>query len=125
MGLLDIVRSGVAIANSLTADLQPTVLREAVVLPLTQDVYGEPVRSAAVATPAIVEMKLRMVRSSGGELVSCRATVTFLDPAVVVHLKDKLTLPDGTSGPILDAVGMTDRGTGKPFLTQVYIGAFE
>lgn len=122
MGLLDIVRAGVAIANAATGDLQAVVVREAVILPLTQDVYGEPIRSAGENTPALVEMKQQMVKAASGSLVASRAKVTFLDPTILIHMKDRLTLPDGTKGPIVAFDGFVDRGTGRPILTQVYIG---
>jgi hypothetical protein len=120
MGLLDIVRSGVAIADTLTKDLQPTVIREA--FTSGQDVKGEPNRAAPVNVSAIVEMKQQMVKSPTGSLVASRAKVTFLDASLVIHAKDRLTLPDGTKGPIIAFEGLVDRGTGKPILTEVYIG---
>lgn len=122
MGLADIINGAVTIARNATSDLQPMVLREAAVLPLSQDTYGEVTRSAGVLTPALVEMKQQMVKGLTGSLVASRAKVTFLNPAVVIHAKDRLTLPDGTSGPIVAFDGLVDKGTGNPFLTQVYIG---
>jgi hypothetical protein len=123
MGLLDIVRSGVAIANTLTVDLQAIVIREAAFLPLTQDVRGEPNRAAGVNVPALVEMKQRMVKLATGEIIASRAKVTFLDPAIVIHVKDRLTLPDGSQGPILEVEGLVDRSTGKSILSEVFIGS--
>lgn len=120
MGLLDDVNDAISIAFNETADLQAAVLREAYTG--GQNTKGEPNRSAAVSTPAIVEMKQQMVRLVSGELVGARAKVTFLDPAVVINLRDKLTLPDGTSGPILNVAGFVDRVTGRPVLSEVYLG---
>lgn len=120
MGLLDTVRSGIAVANALTADLQATVVREAYTS--GQDVRGEPNRSGPVNVTAIVEYKTRMVKVTSGELIVSRAKVTFLDPTLVIHPKDRLTLPDGTNGPILETEGLADRVTGRAVLTQVYIG---
>lgn len=122
MGFRDLVRSGIATAYTLTSDLQPTVVREAVTLPLTQDVRGEPTRAAGVNTPALVEMKQRMVKTISGAFIASRAKVTFLDPAIVLHLKDRITLPDGSQGPILETEGLVDRVTNAPYLTVVYIG---
>lgn len=123
MGLRDLVRAGVAVANTLTADLQATVVREAYIG--GQDTRGEPNRSAGVNVSAIVEYKVQMVRTGGGNFVASRAKVTSLDPAIVFHPKDKLTLPDGTSGPILETDGLADRVTTTPFLTEVYVGTYQ
>lgn len=122
MGLLDAVRAGVAAANKVTADLQPNVLHEAAIVPAVRDVFGNPARAAAVARPGLVEDSRKVVKTASGELVQARAKITFLDPAVVVQSDDKLTLPDGTTGPILEVRGFVDRGTGKPILSEVYLG---
>jgi hypothetical protein len=122
MGLRDIVRSGIAVANTLTSDLQATVTRE----PYTggQDVRGEPNRGPAVSVKAIVEYKTRLVKTTTGEFVMSAATLTFLDPAIVIHPKDRLTMPNGQTGPILETAGLADRVTGSPVLTQVFLGMF-
>lgn len=121
MGLLDTVRSAVAVADALTRDLQATVVHTAATLP--QDARGEPTAPASpVSRPAIVEMKQHVVKTTGGQMVTSKAKVTFLDAAVVVGLLDKIVLPDGTTGPILDVEGFVDRGTGRPILNEVYLG---
>lgn len=122
MGLRDIVRSGVAIANKLTADLQPTVGYEKYLG--SQDVRGVPQRAPSIPLAAIVEMKQQLVKVAG-EFITARAKVTFLDPTVVIHLKDRIVLPDATSGPILETEGFVDRVTTRPYLTEVFIGTFK
>ena len=119
MGFLDIVRGGVELANSLTADLQANVTHKAWVSTGGSGVkvYAEP-----VVRPALVDWKQKQVRTASGVLTVCRASVTFLDPAVVVDEKDIIILPDGTTGPILDMAGFIDRITGTPILTEVYLG---
>ena len=119
MGLLDIVRSGVAVANSVTADLQPVVSHEAY---LHSDGAGKRIYAAAVSRPAIVVKKLKLVRSTSGELVMSTAQVIFLDPVVEVDTFDRITLPDGTTGPIFGTGGFVDRETGGLILTEVYLG---
>jgi len=120
MGLLDIVRSGVAIANSLTADLQPNVSHEAYV---STDGAGRRSYAAAVSRPALVVRKQKLVRSATGELVMSQAQITILDPSVIVNELDKFTLPDDTSGPIIATDGFVDRGTGHPILTEIFLGS--
>lgn len=119
MGLLDIVRSGVAIANNLTADLQASATHEAYA---SETGSGRRTYSAPVNRPALVTRKQKLVRSSSGELVMSEASVVFLDPAVVINELDKITLPDGTTGPIINTEGFVDRGTGHPILTEIYLG---
>jgi len=119
MGLLNAVRSAVAIANTVTADLQPEVTHEVY---LYSDGAGKRIYEAAVSRPAIVIKKLRMVRSPQGELVMSTSQVVFLDPTIEVSLSDRITLPDGTTGPILGTGGFVDRETGGLILTEVYLG---
>lgn len=120
MGLLDIVRSGVAIANSLTADLQANVLhRAALGLP---DGEGTVPLGPEVSRPAIVIRKQKLVRTSTGQQIISTASVVFLDPAVVVNELDEITLPDGTTAPIRATEGFVDRGTGHPILTEAFLG---
>jgi hypothetical protein len=117
------VRSAVKLANAATKDLQATVQHTSVPATGAQDSRGEPVSPPiAVARRAIVEMKQQLVKTMGGELVQAKAKVTFLDPAVVVGVRDVIVLPDGTTGPILNTEGFVDSGTGRPILTEVYLG---
>ncbi len=59
-----------------------------------------------------------------------RASVLFLDIAALVTAtggagiddNDIITLPDGTTGPILNLAGFTDAGTGHPVATEVFLG---
>lgn len=118
MGLMDVVRSSVAIANSVTADLQATVTHRVFV---SSGGAGKSVYTN-VARKALVTRKQKLVRSSSGDQTMSQAEVVFLDPGVVVNELDLIILPDGTSGPILNSAGFVDSGTGRPILTQVYLG---
>lgn len=121
MALLDVVRAGIALAHSVTnaGNLQATVTHEAFVSQTAKGVrsYGAP-----VSRPALVEFKNHSVVSATGEMSVARATVTFLDASVVITDDDRITLPDGTTGPIIDRVGLVDKLTGQPVLTQIYLG---
>lgn len=118
MGLMDTVRSGVAIANSVTGDLQATVTHRVFVRAggAGKSIYTD------VQRKALVTRRQRLVRSSSGDQTMSQAEVVFLDPGVVVNELDLITLPDGTSGSILNTSGFVDSGTGRPILTQVYLG---
>src|SRR6267142_1415595 len=113
---MGILQDAVGIANSVTQDLglQTTVTHEAFV---SQAGDGTVTFAAAVTRPALVVKKQRMVRTSSGEMTQSQASVTFLDPSVSVDTKDRITLPDGTTGPILNTEGYID-SSNQPILTE-------
>lgn len=127
MSLLDVVRSAVAVADSVTKPLQSTVSYQR---RTGQDQFGSPTYAAAVDLPAIVDWKATQRRTSTGILTVSRAVITFLDAAELsaatggngIDDNDVLTLPDGTTGPLLDLGGFIDPGTGIPIATEAYMG---
>lgn len=128
MSLLDIVRSAVKIADQVTKPLQCDVTLEHYA---GSDEYGalDPA-PAPVTLKAIVDGKQQQVRTMAGVLSVSRATVMFLDVAALlaatngegINDQDVITLPDGTTGPILNLAGFVDAGTGQEVATEVYIG---
>lgn len=127
MSLLDTVRLGVKIANDVTRPLQPLVTYER---SLGDTGFGSNAYAAPVQLHAIVDWKQKMLRTAGGEMTVSRASVQFLDIKEVVAATggagidddDRITLPDGTTGPIIDMSGFIDAGTGHPFATEVFLG---
>lgn len=119
MSFLDTLRSGIALANNLTSSLQASVVHK---VSAGQDLRGKQLYPTAVNRRAIVEMKQKSIKTPSGELVMARASVLFLDPAVIVKVTDQIILPDGSTGPILDIEGFVDAEIGKPMLTQVFLG---
>lgn len=125
VSLLDVLRSGVAIADGITKPLQAVVTYERE----TPGPYG-PTYAAPVQLHAIVDYKAVMVRSRSGEMSATRATITLLNVAEIVAATgglgvgndDKFTLPDGDSGPIIDITGFVDAGTTNPVATTVMLG---
>lgn len=121
MGLGGLVRKAVALADVLTggADgLQATVSHYAW---LSQDETGKPTYRTAVARTALVTYETRQVRLLGGTVVQTRATILFPRP-VVIDERDKILLPDGTTGPIyMRADGVADVSTGKGFYSEVML----
>lgn len=119
MALDDIIRSGIALAKTITEPLQAQVPHASYT---GQDGMGTPTHAAAVNRPAIVEQALRYRRLSNGQLVLTRSKVTFMDP-VVVDVRDKVgPLPDGSIDSILDIEGVIDPDTSRPYLTEVWLG---
>jgi hypothetical protein len=127
MALPDIIRSAVKTANSVTQSLQALVTYER---SLGDNGYGAINYAPPIEMKALVDWKQRMVRTAAGQLTVTRATVTFLDVNTLLQVteykglndEDKITLPDGTTGPILDMGGFVDPGTGIPYATEAMIG---
>ena len=127
MSLLDTLRAGVKIADTVTKPLQPSVTYERY---LSSGVSGGKNYAAPVQMRAIVDWKQKQVRTATGILSVSRAAVMFLDIKEMVAAtagegisdNDRITLPDGTTGPILDMAGFIDAGTGHPIATEVFLG---
>lgn len=126
MSLLNAIRAGVAVANTITKPLQTTVIYEHCT---GDDKYG-PTYGPKISLVAIVDMKTQQVRTREGLLSTSRCQVTFLDVAAVVAATgvdgrirdiDLITLPDGTGGAILSVGGFVDAGTGTPVATDVWL----
>lgn len=129
MGLLDVIRNAVSIADSVTKDLQPLVLHKAWI---GEKGDGTPrYHPEAHQRAAIVEKSTRVFRSTSGEMVHARHRIAFLYPIPPcgepgrrepVDERDLLVLPSGDSGPILHVEEFIDRVTGRGILTQVWLG---
>lgn len=128
MSILDVVRAGVKVADSVTKPLQAEVAFSRMVL--SGDGYGTKTYPVTVQMRAIVDWKQKQLRTTSGVLSVCRASIMFLSVADVVAAtegqgisdEDRIVLPDGTTGPILDMSGFIDAGTGHPVATEVFIG---
>src|SRR4051812_17152216 len=125
-----ILRSAVAIANSVTRSLnfQAVVLYER---DLGEDSEGTRVFAVPpVPLHAIVDFQGVTVRTRDGVLTVSRATIDLLDIKEIIAAtdgegignNDRFTLPDGDTGPILDISGFVDAGTTHPIATTVKIG---
>jgi hypothetical protein len=128
-GFSDIIRNGIAIANSLTGTLQVTVKHSAWV---SVDVYGKPVYAVAIERQAIVDFKQRLMRSFAGAEVLQTASVMFLEPIdsngaegrrEPIDPRDKIVLPNGHTGVIIDVKGFVDVSTDHPFYYEVALGS--
>ena len=127
MSLLDALRSGVKITDKVTKPVQATVTYYR---HMGSDAYGTLTYAGAVTMRAIVDWRQKQLRTPEGILSVSRAVVTFLDVNEVATATnnqgiddlDKIVLPDGTTGPILDMTGFIDAGTGQPLATEVYLG---
>lgn len=118
MGLASVVRKGVAVANRVTQDLQPEVKHEVFV---SQTGFGVPTFKSAITRRAIVEPRQRLIRMPDGSERWTQHQVTFLGN-VAIDARDRLTLPGGKTGPILEIKGFADAERGGSFVTQVWLG---
>lgn len=128
MALDDIVRGAVALARTLTLDLQPVVQWRAW---LGDNGYGLETYAAPVNIRAIVERKQHTLTRPDGRTFVSEHYIAILEPlpgAVAanrrnpVDERDMFILPDGTTGPIVNISGLVDRGTGQPFYHEIYLG---
>lgn len=129
MSLDAIVRKGVATAKKITDSLQPYVQVRAWT---GQNMFGAATYASAVSIKAIVNQESHLHKTRGGQLVDTQAYVAFLEPLKPngtagrlepIDPRDIIILPDGTSGPIVEISGFFDAGTGRPFFSEVWIGA--
>ena len=118
---MGILTDAVNIASSVTdgLGLQSTVTHEAIA---GLDGYGNKLYAAPVSRLAVVEMKQKSVKTASGEMDVSQASVLFLDPTLIIDSDDRITLPNGMTGPILTLEGFMNPETGQPALTQVYLG---
>lgn len=118
MSLATLVRSAVRIADAVTESLQPTVAHEAFA---SQDAFGKSTYATAVDRQAIVDLSEKPVRTIEGHERLSVARLTFPRP-VAIDVRDRFTLPDGRTAPILTLNGVADPSTGARYATEVALG---
>lgn len=127
MSLLDVLRSGIKLADKITKPLQSDVTYYRA---SRQDGYGAPTLGTGVPLKAIVDFRSVPTRDSNGITVYSSATLTLLDAAAVVSatngegvdVDDIFVLADGTKGKVLSIGGFMDAGTEKPIPLTVMLG---
>jgi hypothetical protein len=118
MGLADILRGSVAIAATVVDDVRVNVTHE---VWTGQSGLGVPTYSAGVVRRALVSPTSRRVLAQDGRIVVATHRLLFLD-AAPVSPKDKLTLPDGTHPPLLEAHAPPLTADGRALCWTVYLG---
>jgi len=122
MGLADIIRGGIAVADSLTDTLQTEVAHyqysEA-----TVDDTGKVTWGPRHVRKAVVEHARTHQREKDGRMVLSDTQLTFPRP-FFVDPRDRFVLPDGTGdGPPNRIAGVVDPLTNKRYMTQVWVGS--
>lgn len=127
MGFRDLIKNGVALADSLTSDLQPDVAFEAWV---GQDAFGKALYAAPLSVACLVERKQKLVRNPTGEEVMSSHALTILRPLAPngapqrsepIDTRDRFTLADGTTGTIINTEGFDDPVTNASYFAQVWL----
>jgi hypothetical protein len=117
VGIALAIRSAVEAIDASTDSLQEEVIHQTV----TRDALGSETPGAPVPRMARVSRKQGSVPTPGGQEIKILAIVSFLAP-VAIGAGDKVTLADGTTGPLYIPQGGTlDPATGTPFTTTVYL----
>lgn len=130
MGLDDTVRSAVAVANSVTRDLQEEVLHYPWIYQtqLGENKYDP---QSPISRKGIVQQFIREIRMADGRFMSVKAKITFLEDIPAngaegrvepIDNRDKIVLADGTTGPIVEVKGLRDPGRANAFLLEVFLG---
>lgn len=131
MALVDVVRAGVAIANTITKSFQAVVTHQPWI---GQSGSGVDIFAAAIPRRALVDRSRKAVNTSSGSLVMSVASLTFLDPVEnttanagqqrtnPIDPRDIITLDDGVTAPIVKAGGFEDAGNLGQFVVEVTLG---
>lgn len=117
---MSVVSRAVALANRTTRKLK---MQSSVTLKTFRGDSGKGDDAFTSAThQAIVDRKQRRVVTFDGTEKQSSASVTFLDPAVVVGEFDMIILADGSGGPVIAVGGFVDGETDRQALTEAFLG---
>lgn len=124
-----LIRDGLALADRMTASLQPQVTHQAWI---GNDGFGDSQYAPPQSYPALVERKDRLMRNKEGQEIRSEHVVSFLRPVAPqgaegrdepIDPRDIITLPDGSTGPIAAVETFVDPATGAGYFHIVALGA--
>ena len=121
MSTASIIRRAVKVARRSGRGVEVDVTHESGV---SRDSSGRITYANTDTRKAVVEVRQQVFRDAGGAAQVSKATITFLYP-VVVGTSDKLTLPNGQTGPILrisEGLADPENADGGGFLTKILLG---
>lgn len=127
-GFADIVRNGVALANSLTGTLQVPVSYEPWI---DQDAFGNALYGPVQTVMAIVERESRLVVDASGQEIKAEHTINLLRPVAPngaesrdepIDGRDRFTLPDGSTGRIATVETLVDPAINSGYYHIVHVG---
>lgn len=127
----DILEKGIAIADKLIPGVKTTCTLEQFT---GSDANGDETYASAISFKAIVDYTNK-VTIRNAQMVSISATLTILERVLFnntltdpprrnpIDPRDRITLPDGTTGPIISVPGSVNNPkTGTGFIQVVEIG---
>ena len=119
MALSDLLRSGMAMADTVTAGLQSTVTHLALA---SKDGYGKPTYAGGVPMQALVNLAPRFLGPSATDasVIVADATITLLRPATI-GMEDAFLLPTGETMRVLRSNMLLDPD-GAGYSVTVYVG---
>lgn len=97
-----------------------------------QDKFGKPTYASATNPRCVVSNKLRTIVSTSGQLITAMSTLTFTTLPLSngatgrrepIDPRDRITLSDEFTGPIVYVGGPIDPETGKGYILSVALGA--
>jgi len=125
----NLVRLGVNLADKFTENVQPVIKLEQWI---GQDKFGKITYAAPTFPRCVIDSRQRMIVSTSGQMITVMSTLTFTTLPVSngaigrrepIDTRDKITLPDGFTGPIISVNGPLDPATNKGFILEVQLGA--
>ena len=128
MSLAGTIKQTIATAHGVVSSLEETVKHEAWI---GQDGMGSAQYGAPVNRLALVEQALQSRRLADGRIVEVQAKLTILEEVAAngaadrtepVDPRDRFTLADGSTGPVLDVKGLRNPESATPFLLEIYLG---
>ena len=128
MALDSIIRNAVAKIDNVTKTAQVTILLSR----WTGQTYdGTPSYAAPLSLQAIVEYRQEQRQSPSGQTRVSKAHIVIVSPLTAqgsanrsepLDERDLVTLPNLTTGPILETAGVVDPKTGRPYMHEIWLG---
>lgn len=96
-----------------------------------QNIDGDPTFATAVPFEAVVELRSDLKTNAEGLEVLSKTKLTITRPIAAtvaanrdnpIDALDKITLPDGTTGPIITTAGLVAGETDAPYMLEVWLG---
>jgi hypothetical protein len=96
-----------------------------------QNLDGDPTYAAAVPIEALVELRADLKKNDEGTEILSKTKLTITRPIAAngaagrrepIDPLDKITLPDGTTGPVITTEGLVDGTTDAPYMLEVWLG---
>lgn len=122
------IRRGVKLVDKFTLDGQAQITHEAWI---AQDKFGKATYALPVTLRCVIDSRQRIIITTGGQTITVMSTLTFTSPIAPngafgrrepIDPRDKITLPNGFTGPIIDTSAPIDPKTGAGYIQQIMLG---